>query len=315
MLTRRTVILAKREATYGTDPAMTGSDGIVAWDVDLTIDGEVLKRDVMRDTLSPLSHVIGLRESSLTFKTELKGAGISGTDTNLPQVDDLITACGFGTAVKSGTSQTYSLVSDEASISSVALKVYKDGNLHKLTGARGTVKFNLMAGKFGEMEWEFKGIWNSVIASTIPDIGGLPEASSLVPIVYNSSFQISGFSPVCSQLNIDLANEIARRDDLNAASGVQGFRLTGRVPKMDFMADAVVESSNSFWGDWASSVVGTFGILIGSNAGNKIGISGNWQTETNKYGDSDGISIYEVSASLVSSTDNDQNDELVLAFY
>ena len=43
MLTRRTVILCKREAVYGTDSAMAPStDGVLAYDVDIDIKGEKL---------------------------------------------------------------------------------------------------------------------------------------------------------------------------------------------------------------------------------------------------------------------------------
>ena len=71
-----------------------------------------------------------MKEVALTFKTEIKGAGLTGTVPTPPEIDPLLSGCGFNTGVYTGTTLVYSLVSSEADIGSVALKVYKDGNLH-----------------------------------------------------------------------------------------------------------------------------------------------------------------------------------------
>jgi len=315
MLTRRTVLWAKRETTYGTDPAMTGSDAMLAYDIDFQPAGEVLERPVLRDTLSPIAHVIGLKEQSLTFKTELKGIGGVGATVGLNgfELDDLLSGVGFNTGVYSGTATTYSLVSAENSLGSVSFRMYMDdANLHKMTGARGTVKLNMKAGNYGELEWNFKGLYVSVASATNPTQTSLTTLQP--PIVYNSSFQIAGFSPVCSAAEIDLGNDIVRRDSLNASAGVDSFRLTGRKPKISFDADAVAESSNPFWGDWEGGIVDTFGITIGSTANNKIDISGYFEYSQNKYGDADGVRKFDCEAALVSSNVNTGNDELTIKF-
>ena len=314
MLTRRTVILAKEEATYGTDPSMTGTDGILAFDVDIDIKGEMLERDVLRDTLTPLPHVIGMKEASLTFKTEMKGAGISGTSAVAPEFHSLLRGCGFATAAITGTDLTYGLLSSESDIVSVAFKVYKDGNLHKIVGSRGNVKFVLEAGKFGVMEYEFSGKYTAVAADTIPDISGLVGGTALPPVVYNASFNIGEFSPVCSRAQLDIGNSVVRRDSLNATYGVEAFRITERKGKLEFDADAVVEASNPFWGDWASDVVDTYGVTVGSVVGNKMWLYGNFQYDTNKYGDADGVSKYDCVASLCASNSETQNDEFKISF-
>lgn len=312
MLTRRTVILAEREATYGTDPAMTGTNGILAWDVEIDVIGEVLAREVQRDTLSPLPHVIGMKEVSVTFKTEIKGNGVTGTGANEPELDPILHGCGFATAEQVSSFLTYELQSAESTMGSTALKVYKDGNLHKIVGARGTVKVMLEAGKYGIAEVEMKGLYTPVIADTIPDVSGL--TANKPPIVYNSSFQIAGFSPVCTKAEFDLGNNVVRRDDLNATYGVDSFRISSRAPKFNFTADAVVESSNPFWGDWSGDVVDTYGITIGATAGNMLVLEGFFQIETNKYGDQDGISQYDVAASLCSSDADSSDDEMKFKF-
>lgn len=312
MLTRRTVLWVKRETDIGTDPAMSASDAVLAYDIDPDFKGEVLQRPVLRDTLSKIPHVIGMKESALTFKTEIKGAGMTGTVPEIPEIATLLSGCAFNTGVYTGTTLVFSLVSAEADINSLAFRVFLDGNMHKMVGTRGTVKFNLNAGNYGEAEWTFSGLFIPVSAITIPDITGL--GSTKPPIVYNSSFQIGGFSPICSAAEIDLANNVIRRDSLNSVSGVHSFRITDREPKLSFDSDAVIEATNPFWGDWEGNVVATWAIQIGSDAGNIIKMDGYFEYETNKYADQDGVRKYDEVAALVSSDVNTQDDELVLTF-
>lgn len=311
MLTRRTVILAGREAIYGTDPALNGTNAILAFDIDLDIKGEVLERDVLRDTLSRMPHVIGMKECSLSFKTELKGVGLTGSAPT-PSTDNalLYSGCGFDTGVVAGSTLVFSLVSQESKMHSIAFKVQKDGNYHKILGGRGTIKFTLEAGKYGIVEYAFQGLYNPVSAGTISDISSLTENKP--PIVYNASFNIGGFSPVCSAAEIDLAVGVSRRDSLNATYGVQAFRLTSRKPMLNFDADAVVESSNPFWGDWEGEIVDTFGVQIGSVPGNIVKFNGFFQYEANKYADAEGVSKYDCNAALVSSSSTSKDDELTI---
>ena len=308
MLTRRTVIAVGNEATYGT--VAVGTYHILGWDVDLDVKGEILKRDIVRDSLSPIPHVIGMREIEVTFKTEIRG-NAAGSN---PEMHSLLVGCGFATGAHANTAEiTYSLQSVEDAMKSTSLVLYKDGNKHSILGARGDVKFSFEAGKYGIAEWDFKGIYAAVTAVTTPDLAGVD--TSKPPIVYNSSFQIAGFSPVCSKMDIGLANDVIRRDDLNATFGVKSFNITGRKPKMTFRADAVVESSNPFWGDWDGAVVDTFGVNAGSAPqGQQVRFSGYFEYEKPKYADDNGQAVYDCEAALVSSDVNSQNDELTIKF-
>lgn len=311
MLTRRTVLWAARETTYGTDPAMTSSNALLVYDLDYTINGEKLERPILRDSLSKLPHVIGMKDMQITFKTELKGNGLTGTQPNRPVEDVLFSGCSFNTGLLSGTGLLYSLVSDESNVGSVALRIFfDDANMHKMTGARGSVKFNFEAGQYGYAEWTFSSLYTSVVSATTPSIT-IPDTKP--PIVYNSSFQIGGFSPVSQAAEIDLGVNVTRRASLNASYGVHSFRLTDRVPQLSFDADAVAESSNPFWGDLDGQVVDTFGIALGSDAGNTITFRGFFEYDSNKYGDQDGIRKYDCVASLVSSSAAG-DDELTLLY-
>ncbi len=310
MLTRRTVILVKRETTYGTDPAMAPStDGVLVYSVDVDFKGEKLERPVLRDSLSPMPHVIGMKECTLKFKAELKGAGTT-TSVGAWELDDLLSGVGFDTGVYTGTSTVYTLQSQESLMQSLSFIVNIDGNMHKILGSRGNVKFNLEAGKYGECDFEFQGLYNPIGTGTLYDLSGISNVKP--PIVYNSAFVIGAFSPVTGKAEIDLGNTIAKRDSLNATYGVAGFRITDRGGSMSFDADAVAESSNPFWANWEASNVQAMSVQIGSNPTNIIKMSGFIAMESVKYGDDKGIRKYDCKAGLCSSDVNSQNNELTI---
>lgn len=311
MLTRRTVIEAIRETIYGTNPGYTGANTILAYDVEFDDKAEKLEREVLRDSLSPMPHVMGLKEVGLSFKTELKGPG--GTlVTSTPELQALIAGCGFDTGTINGTAMIFAPVSDESKMSSVSMGVFKDGNFHPITGARGTLKITGEAGKYAVCEWGFKGIHGTVAASALPDVSGVQTTKP--PVCYAASFQIGGFSPVTSKLEIDTGNNLIRRDDINAATGVKECRITGRKGKLSWDMDASIEATNPNWGDLFGDVVDTYSIQIGSTSANKIVISGYFQYESNKYADTDGVSKYDCVAALVSSDASSQNDEISIKF-
>ena len=311
MLTRRTVMQVILEDVYGTDPAAAGTMCMQAWDVDLDIRGERLDRAVMRDTISPMPHVIGMQDIGVTFKAEVKSSGPGC----IPEMDWLLDACAFATAAHTGTAPIiYSLVSDEDNMRSVTLFVYKDGNKHKVCGCRGTVRFVLEPGKYGIAEFEFNGLYLDVAAAALPGVDA--AHAEVPPIIHSADFQLGSIKPVCNRAQIDLANVVVKRASIASTTGVESFRISGRAPKMEVDVDAVVESSNPYWADWTGEVVDTYSLIVGSNAGHgyEIQFTGYFQWDSIKYGDADGVSQYECVASLCSSDINSSNDELKITF-
>ena len=92
-LTRRTVVQAVAESVYGTDPG-TGYTGLLArTGTQIQVQGDQITRDTLRDTLSPRGHVIGLKGQTITLPLELRGAGMTGSTLNVPELDALLKAC------------------------------------------------------------------------------------------------------------------------------------------------------------------------------------------------------------------------------
>lgn len=92
-LTRRTTVLAATEATPGVDPG-TGYQAILTREgTQINVQGEVVTRDALRDTLSPRGHVIGLKQVDLTIPVELRAGGLNAGLLQAPEVDPLLLAC------------------------------------------------------------------------------------------------------------------------------------------------------------------------------------------------------------------------------
>ena len=94
-LMRRRVILAKAESTYGVDPVPAAENGVdVKMSSEVQVSGDKKERDVVRDSLSPLGHVIGSKVYNMPMEFEGRGGGIDGT-LQAPEYESFLLACGL----------------------------------------------------------------------------------------------------------------------------------------------------------------------------------------------------------------------------
>ncbi|MCF8719212.1 phage tail tube protein [Nitrospina gracilis] len=318
-LEKRSLLLAKVEVTYGTDPVPApATDAILVNNPQVRPTGEVLRREFQRSSLSPLPHVIGLKESELTFSTELKGSGTAnaGGAGDIPEIDPLLQACGMNptfTAESSGGAGdgdiTYNPVS--SSLKSVTLYWYNDGLLHKLLGAVGNMRINGEAGQFGTIEWTFRGLYVDPTDADIP--GGAVFNAEQPPILNGISMSVHSYQGAIQAFAVELANEIARRNSVNAATGVVGFLVTGRDTQGSMNPEQVKEATHDFWAKWKAATQGALSMTIGTVAGAKIDITApKVQYRELTGGARDGVRIYDVPLTLAQ---NSGDDELALKFY
>ena len=95
MLTNKAVLLAIKEVTYGADPG-SGYIGILLnKGVGVSPGGEKIIRDVISQTFSPQGHVIGVKQTGISFEAELKGGGLDALVIQDPEIDVLLQCCGL----------------------------------------------------------------------------------------------------------------------------------------------------------------------------------------------------------------------------
>lgn len=159
---RNTVLLAKIEAVYGTDPTPTGADDamLVKNVVPDPLNAQNVPRDLITGYMGGFQQLVGNRHVEITFDVELVGSGTAGT---APAWGPLLRACAFAEEVTTSTRVDYTPVS--SGFESVTLYYYDDGLLHKITGARGNVTFKMTAGGIPTMSFAFKGLYNAPTAA------------------------------------------------------------------------------------------------------------------------------------------------------
>ncbi|WAC06580.1 MAG: phage tail tube protein [Thermodesulfobacteriota bacterium] len=304
MLTRKTVILAKIETEYGTDPTPTpAANAILVKDVDIKPSGELVERDFLRSSLSPLQFVMGMKEVDVTFTTEFKGTGTRGALPAWGWEGTLLRACGLDETITADTKIEYLPVSD--SFESVTLYVYKDGIFHKITGCRGTFTINGSVGKYLEVKWTFKGLYVAPVDATP---AAQTFSSVIPPLLFSAGLTLDAYSPVATAIEISMNNNLGKRTDLNTATGLREIMITGRKPGGSLDPETVTEATYAFWNKWENATAIALNIgPIGSAQGNIITITApKLQSEGPSYGDREGLLTYQVPFRLSMNSGDDE---------
>lgn len=304
MLSRKKVLLAKIETTYGTDPTPTAADNaILAIDPDIKEDFSPFDRNIHLSTLSNKPSLIGMQLSNLTFKVELGGSGTAGT---APNLGALLRACGMSETIVSGTSVTYKPTSSNQE--SATLYFYVDGRLHEVNGAVGSWKLSCPPGGIATIDFNFSGKYVAAINAAIvtgtydPD----PPQCKSCSFTYNSKTTL-----IARNVELDIANTLAQRPNLNASTGLEGFFISGRKPKMVVDVESTVETSYDFRGDVMTNQR-EVSWQVGSTAGNICTITiPKFNITSPEYADGDGIVVDKLTGEC---TVNSADDEIELVF-
>lgn len=307
-LTGKRVLLAKEEATYGTDPTpVVASNAIDAQNIAIAYEGDVLERNPVRGYLSPIEPAgIGKRSIKITFDVELKGSGSAGTAAKL---GDLLEACGFAETVSAGSAVSYAPSSGAVKSATIYLYDLQDSGscvLHKIKGARGTMQLNAAAGQIAKLSFTFNGLYEAPTDAAAPSAP--TYESTKPPVVEAAQLTLNGVtSLVVQEVSLDLQNNIVASDDISAATGISKFALTGRKPTGKITPEAVLASVYDFVSDWKNAAARAASLIIGSTAGNIITISMPKLTiDSVSSGDKNGILTRELPFRASASSGNDE---------
>lgn len=308
MIVKKSLLLAKAETTYDTDPTPTAaSNALAVQDAQIKENAGVIERNVQITTLGGFASILGEQWAEISFKVPVIGSGTAGT---APRVGALLKACGCSETVVSNTSVTYAPIS--ASIGSVTLYLYKDGRLHIMTGCRGSVKLVYSAGKELMMEFNFMGRYAAPTLVALPT----PTFESTVtapPVCKSTTFQYNSKSTlVVGSLELDLGINTVKRTSLNDANAIAGFEITDRKPKVTIDPEATIETSYAFRSDRLTTTR-ALSIVATRAAGNIVTLSiPRFNITKVEYGDRDGILVEKLEGEAVESTS--LNDSFSLAF-
>lgn len=307
LLTRKRLILAKTEVTYGTDPTPVGADAVLVRNLEITpIEADVVSRDLVRPYLGNSDQLLAQTRVGITFQVELAGSGTVGT---APRYNSLLKACGLSETVAPSTSVTYAPVS--TAFSSATIYFNNDGVLHKATGCRGTFTMNCEVGQIPTIDFTMTGCYNAPTDTAAPSVTYADQATPQIFKAGNTSnFSILSYSGCLQMVSFDIANEVFYRELVGCTKSVI---ITNRAPSGECMIEAPTLAQKDFFAITNDNTTGSLTFQHGGTAGNIVTFTAQKVDIGNPaYSDSDGIQM--LSLPYVAIPTSAGNDEVSLVY-
>jgi len=262
-------LAAKVEGTEGAVEALTATELVLCSKVDYKPSQNTYNRDVMRGSLSRSPGIGGLQSAKISCSVELRGSGTAGV---APDYATLLKGCGFGVVPTPAQTPTSVVISPiTTAIPSLTIGAYFDGVLHKIIGARGTVKCSIESGKPGRLDFEFTGVGIDTSDVGLLDAAGYDDV--VPPAFISAAFLVDSYAAIISKLDWDIANTVTLRESINSASGYLSALITGRNPKGSLDPELPLVASYDFFTNWKTNGVGALTIAAGVTAGNIVTIT------------------------------------------
>ena len=267
LLARRRVLAAKIESVLGDAETLAAADAAMnVFDAKMTPDIPYDAREG-QGGFSPLTGVPGAAGGSCTFSVELHGTA-SPSDPDPLWAKTLLPACGLVNT----TGHVYRPVSRAPAVAgllprTVTLGLYEDGLCKVLRGCMGNAVFRFAAGKIVRVEFSFKGIWVTAVDTAIL----APTYPTVIPPRFTSAgLTLGDWTPVLSEMTLDLGNEVVLREDVNDSAGYTYAIVTGRAVKGTMNPEATLVSANDLAGLWLSQTEQALAFQVGTGSGETI---------------------------------------------
>ena len=264
LLNRVSVLAAKIETTIGDPIAVTASDAtFTIFDAQLQPNIDFQERSG-QGGMSPLPGVPGARGATITFATELKGDGAAGVPA---WASTFLPACGY---VASGN--TFSPASEAAgtNVKTLTIARYVNGLRESISGAMGTFKIMLPAGRVAMIEFTFTGLWITPTDATIL----APTYNTIAPLRFASSTITLGGSAITpvESIEIDAGNTVILREDGATLSGYHSALVTTRRVTGSMTPETPLVAAKDWWGVWTGRTEAAFSVIVGS-ANNQVSLA------------------------------------------
>lgn len=304
---RKRLILAKSESTYGTDSTPAGTDAVLVSSLDITpLSGDIVGRDLIRPYLGNFDQLIAKTSVAITFEVELAGSGTAGT---APRFGAILKACGMSETIVASTSVTYAPVSSTFSSATIYFNV--DGVLHKLTGCRGDMSLSCAVGAIPKIKFDMTGVYNAPTDTAQPAVTYSAQAAPLVFRQGNTSaFQFFSYAGVLQSVEFNMANSLVYRE---LVGGTKETLITDRKPAGTVTIEAPTIAQKDYWAAALASSTGNLTFLHGTTAGNRVTLTASQVDVTNPtYQDQDSVQMLSIPYVTLPTTAG--NDEVALAF-
>lgn len=318
-LTRRQLLMAKLETTYGVDAAPTHTASfdsqrlINPFTLDLGEDLiEVQGGNLSRGRQRPL---VAIKRSGVTFQTYVQGIANSYSATNKPPIADLLRACGLQETLQgssdlwpNGPSYEYAPTNDVSSDHSVTIVAHQDGYEHRFVGCRGNVNLIWAAAAPVIAEFNFRGQLTTEASTTRAAPTGLPTGSPPQWIDSGTIF-INSYAIPVENMNINTNNTVFESPASIAASasGINAVYITERAPGGSWDPEATEPNTVDFFAAWRSASGSVLRLQAGNIQNNRFTVVASSMVFKNVgWGDKQGMSIFSTDFELYEVSTDDQ---------
>lgn len=277
---RNTLVQAKIETTYGTDPGTwAGADAILVAEVTYGEVQEPTPRDLIRPYFGASEHLQVTGRRTIRLLVELAGAGAAGT---APAWGKLLRACGFAQTLTASTMAEYTPVSTAQE--SLTLRVWIHGILHTVVGCRGTATLRLTAYEKPMIELNFDGLDVTASAAAALPASDFTAWQKPLPVIPANGAEvrlgatytpatgvISGGTVLGSRgMEVMVGNQVGHIKLLSGQSiDLTNREVTGRMSQFLTAADEA-----TWRADIRANATTALGFQLGASAGNIIGVFG-----------------------------------------
>lgn len=207
-----------------------------------------------------------------------------------------------------GDRATYEPITE--ALQSLTFYVNISGVEHKLTGARGSVEFNIVPKEIPVMRFTFTGIYNDPADVAVPVVDFTDFVAPRVANTQNTpDFEIFGYAGCLSSFNLNMNNEITYITRI----GCESVEMIDRKPSGTMQVEAPLLATHDFFSDAKNNTTGSMFIVHGIDNGEIVKISAPRVTIGNPtYQDNQGTQ--ELSLPFVPAP-QDGNDEVRIEIY
>jgi hypothetical protein len=307
VLTRRRLILAEIESSYGTDPAPAGTNAILVRNLEIQpLVADTVNRELVRPYLGQADQLLSQARVEVRFEVELAGSGAAGT---APAYGPVLRSCGISETVSAGVSVTY--VPESSGFESCTIYYHQDGIRHKVTGCRGTFEMSCEVGQIPVISFTMTGIYNAPTDETQPTPTYSNQAT---PVLFKegntTGFSAFGYSGCLMSYSFTLANDVIYRELVGCTKQVL---ITNRAPNGTVVIEAPTITAKDFFTVATGSTTGSITFQHGQTAGNIVTMTTAQSDLGNlTYSDQDGIQMLNMP--FIAVPTNAGDDELSLVY-
>lgn len=255
--TRKLVVAMKPETTAGSDifaGTYVAADVIqaVSDSIRFTQDQTHIMNVMTAGQLGRLPAIPGAQLGRVEFTMYLRGKGAAYTASVRPEADLPLRACALGATLGggAGTEKYTYQPSDTMETMTVYVVQFVSGTsalAAQLVGCLGTVRFSGRAGGLVQADFALTGALDE--RADITFVAGTLAGTPSYPTFKSSAFQIgtANYAPRIASVGFDLANQMQAIPSINAASGIAGWIIADREPRLTIDPEADLEANSAWW--------------------------------------------------------------------